>query len=174
MTRRPFILALALLSALAFAQAAAAQPITLSVTSARTVTNQPDPVPLTGTITLAPNTSGSGTPVTGTGTLFSSELHVGDLIKPVTAPGAVPRWLTVSQITSNTVMRVTQPSVPGGRYRIWITPLVMAVVGSAVSPAPSWLSYTTSPVALSQTFSRSLSIPPPPFRWPSMTVSRKA
>ena len=34
------------------------------VTSARTVTNQPDPVVLAGTISLAPNNSGSGTPVT--------------------------------------------------------------------------------------------------------------
>ncbi len=116
MTRRPFILALALLSALAFAQAAAAQPITLSVTSARTVTNQPDPVALTGTITLAPNTSGSGTPVTGTGTLFSSELHVGDLIKPVTAPAAVPSWLRVASITDDTHLRVTQGTFGSQRY----------------------------------------------------------
>ena len=87
MTIRPIALAVALLASLAFAQAAAAQPITLHVTSARTVTNQPDPVELTGTISLAPNISGSGTPVTGTGTLFTSELHVGDLIKPYTAPG---------------------------------------------------------------------------------------
>ena len=92
MSRRPiFLLAFALLASLAFAQAAAAQPITLNVTSARTVTNQPDPVELTGTLSLAPNGSGSGTPVTGTGTLFTSELHAGDLIKPYTAPGAVQR-----------------------------------------------------------------------------------
>ena len=55
MTIRPIALAVALVATLAFAQAAAAQPITLHVTSARTVTNQPDPVPLTGTISLAPN-----------------------------------------------------------------------------------------------------------------------
>ncbi|HET6172787.1 MAG TPA: hypothetical protein VFD90_09280 [Gaiellales bacterium] len=116
MPRRPFLLAIALLASLAFAQAAAAQPITLQVTSARTTTNQPDPVELTGTITLAPNTSGSGTSVTGTGTLFTSELHAGDLIKPYTAPGSVPRWLVVSSITSNTALRITQPGAGGGRY----------------------------------------------------------
>ena len=116
MTIRPIVLAVALLASLAFAQAAAAQPITLHVTSARTVTNQPDPVELTGTISLAPNISGSGTPVTGTGTLFTSELHVGDLIKPYTAPGAVPRWLVVASISSDTSLRITQPGAPGGRY----------------------------------------------------------
>ena len=116
MTIRPTVLVLALLASLAFAQAAAAQPITLHVTSARTVTNQPDPVELTGTISLAPNNSGSGTPVTGTGTLFTSELHVGDLIKPYTAPGAVPRWLVVASISSDTSLRLTQPSAGGGRY----------------------------------------------------------
>ena len=116
MTIRPIVLVLALLASLAFAQAAAAQPITLHVTSARTVTNQPDPVELTGTISLAPNNSGSGTPVTGTGTLFTSELHVGDLIKPYTAPGAVPRWLVVASISSDTSLRVTQPGAGGGRY----------------------------------------------------------
>ena len=116
MTIRPTVLVLALLASLAFAQAAAAQPITLHVTSARTVTNQPDPVELTGTISLAPNNSGSGTPVTGTGTLFTSELHVGDLIKPYTAPGAVPRWLVVASISSDTSLRLTQPGAGGGRY----------------------------------------------------------
>jgi hypothetical protein len=63
MTIRPIALAIAVLASLAFVQAAAAQPITLHVTSARTVTNQPDPVPLTGTISLAPNFTGTGTPV---------------------------------------------------------------------------------------------------------------
>ena len=116
MTTRPILLALALLASLICAQAAAAQPITLDVTSARTVTNQPDPVELTGTISLAPNNSGTGTPVTGTGTLFSTELHVGDLIKPYTAPGAVPRWLSVQSIASDTSMRVTQPGAGGSRY----------------------------------------------------------
>ena len=116
MTIRPIALAVALVATLAFAQAAAAQPITLHVTSARTVTNQPDPVELTGTISLAPNTSCSGTPVTGTGTLFSSELHVGDLIKPVTAPGAVPSWLRVSSITDNLHLRVMQGNFGSGRY----------------------------------------------------------
>jgi hypothetical protein len=124
MTIRPIALIVAVLATLAFAQAAAAQPITLHVTSARTVTNQPDPVELTGTISLAPNTSGSGTPVTGTGTLFTNELHVGDLIKPYTAPGSVPRWLVVSSITSNTSLRITQPGAPGTRYN---GPLVSGV-----------------------------------------------
>ena len=116
MTIRPIALVVALLASLAFAQAAVAQPITLHVTSARTVTNQPDPVELTGTISLAPNISGSGTPVTGTGTLFTSELHVGDLIKPYTAPGSVPRWLVVASISSDTSLRITQPGAAGGRY----------------------------------------------------------
>ncbi len=105
MTIRPIALIVAVLATLAFAQAAAAQPITLHVTSARTVTNQPAPAELTGTISLAPNTTGSGTPVTGTGTLFTSELHTGDLIKPYTAPGAVPRWLVVASIASDTSLR---------------------------------------------------------------------
>ena len=116
MTTRPFLLALALIASLICAQAAAAQPITLQVTSARTVTSQPDPVELTGTISLAPNNSGTGTPVTGTGTAFSTELHIGDLIKPYTAPGAVPRWLSVLSIGSDTSMRVTQPGAGGSRY----------------------------------------------------------
>ena len=116
MTKRPIVLAVALLATLAFVQVAQAQKITLNVTSARTVTNQPDPVQLSGTISLAPNTSGSGTPVTGTGTLFTSELHTGDLIKPYTAPGAVQRWLVVSSISSNSSLRVTQPGALGGRY----------------------------------------------------------
>src|SRR3977135_3249432 len=116
MTIRPIALTVALLPLLAFAQAAAAQPITLNVTSARTVTNQPDPVQLTGTIALAPNVSGNGTLVTGTGTLFTSELHMGDLIKPYTAPGAVPRWLVVASISNDTSLRITQPSTAGGRY----------------------------------------------------------
>ena len=131
MSIRPIVLAFALLASLAFAQAAAAQPITLNVTSARTVTNQPDPVELTGTISLAPNVSGSGTPVTGTGTLFTSELHVGDLIKPVTAPGAVPRWLVVASITSDTALRVTQPGAAGGRYN---GPAVSGVNFSTLPP----------------------------------------
>ena len=116
MTKRPIVLAVALLATLAFVQVAQAQKITLNVTSARTVTNQPDPVQLSGTISLAPNTTGSGTPVTGTGTLFTSELHVGDRIKPYTAPGAVPRWLVVASISSNTSLQVTQPAAAGGRY----------------------------------------------------------
>ena len=116
MTTRPILLALALLASLICAQAAAAQPITLNVTSARTVTNQPDPVELTGTISLAPSNAGTGTPVTGTGTAFSTELHIGDLIKPYTAPGAVPRWLSVQSIASDTSLRVTQPGAGGGRY----------------------------------------------------------
>ena len=132
MTIRPIVLVVALLASLAFAQAAAAQPITLHVTSARTVTNQPDPVELTGTISLAPNTSGSGTPVTGTGTLFTSELHAGDLIKPYTAPGAVPRWLVVASISSNTSLRVTQPGARGGRYN---------------GPAVSGVKFSTLPAA---------------------------
>src|SRR6478735_5871721 len=131
MTIRPFVLVLTLLASLALAQAAAAQPITLHVTSARTVTNQPDPVELTGTISLAPNNSGSGTPVTGTGTLFTSELHAGDLIKPYTAPGSVPRWLVVASIASPSSMRVTQPGAPGGRYR---GPAVSGVKFSTLPP----------------------------------------
>jgi hypothetical protein len=130
MTIRPIALAVALVASLAFAQAAAAQPITLHVTSARTVTNQPDPVELTGTISLAPNISGSGTPVTGTGTLFTSELHVGDLIKPYTAPGSVPRWLVVASITSDSSLRITQPGAGGGRYN---------------GPAVSGVGYSTLP-----------------------------
>jgi hypothetical protein len=120
MTTRPILLALALLASLAFAQAAAAQPITMNVTSARTTTNQPDPVQLTGTISITPNLSGSGTIVTGVGTSFDTELQPGDLIKPYTAPGAVPRWLVVApngpNPTSPTSMRVTQPGAPGTRY----------------------------------------------------------
>ena len=48
MTIRPTVLVLALLASLAFAQAAAAQPITLHVTSTGTVPPiDPDPVGLT-------------------------------------------------------------------------------------------------------------------------------
>ena len=117
MTTRPFFLALALLASLAFAQAAAAQPITLDVTSARTVTNQPDPVELTGTISITPNLSGTGTVVTGVGTTFGTcltcDVQVGDRIKPYTAPGAVRAWLVVTQIIDATHLRITQPSIPG-------------------------------------------------------------
>ncbi|MDX6599211.1 MAG: large repetitive protein, partial [Gaiellales bacterium] len=125
MFRRPFIIVFALLASLAFAQAAAAQPITLDVTSARTVTNQPDPVELTGTISIpSPTFSGTGTLVTGSGTLFTSELQVGDRIRPYTAPGQVRAWLVVTSFLSDTSMRVSQPAIngpggvpaPGGRY----------------------------------------------------------
>ena len=67
--------------------------------------------------------------MTGTGTLFTSELHVGDLIKPYTAPGSVPRWLVVASISSNTSLRITQPGAGGGRYN--------GPAGRAASASPS-------------------------------------
>jgi len=133
MSRRPFFLALALLASLAFAQAAAAQPITLNVTSARTVTNQPDPVQLRGTVSIdpAPAIAGGGSIVTGVGTHFDTDLQPGDLIKPATAPGAQLRWLVVApnvaHPTTATSMRVTQPPSLSGRYS---GPLVAGNVGT--------------------------------------------
>src|SRR3989304_5167615 len=59
-------------------------------------------------------------------------------------------------------------------HPLWITmlPPPSTVVGSAKSSSPSWLSYTTWPVSVTQIFIRILSSPPPPGSCPSLAFSR--
>jgi hypothetical protein len=104
--------------------------------------------------------------------VFVGSLALGTVAVQATAKNIAPRRIESPLILGD---NDRERAMARGYWWMTMLPPPRTVEGCAFSSAPSWLSYTTLPVARSQILIRirSVSVPPPPLVWPSTAVSRK-